>query len=181
MYRIRSRLTSRNAQCINDATFSPVPVWGSSPWALLSQRSQNHSLWKWWGEISHQVPESPASPPLLTFPWPECEITLIIHSTTYEKYFICELFIPNSSFGRLVQRYVKNQSALFLYLLPCWHAAGEGDFGNHWVVAEQATGFRSALHHTEEPVRDPCLFVDLSKYHSRHRGHWRGFKHHGIT
>lgn len=69
----------------------------------------------------------------------------------------------------------------FLYLFACWHAASEGDFGDHRVLAEQGSGLCSALHHTEEPIGDPRLFVDLSQNDGRHRGHWRGLKHHGIT
>ena len=73
--------------------------------------------------------------------------------------------------------------ALFpsVYLFACGHAAGERDFGDHRVMAEQGAGLGSTLHHTEEPIRYPGLFVDLSQYDGGHRSHRRGLKHHRIT
>lgn len=68
-----------------------------------------------------------------------------------------------------------------LYLFPCWHTSSKRHFGNHRVVAEQGAGLSSALHHAEEPIRDPSLFVNLGKDDGGDGSHGRGLEHHGVT
>lgn len=68
-----------------------------------------------------------------------------------------------------------------VYLLAGWDTASKGDFSHLRVIAEERARLCSTLDHTEEPVRYPCFFVDLSQDHSRHRSHGGGLEYHGVT